>query len=1410
MCAENNKRPKFYKLLDYDGKGTYSLKKDGSTDGYWKLLIDFKMYDNDGIGSPQNAVTPDFSMNEATQILDEYRGGHHNYPVAQEVVDKFVEKYEADDIQYSDRDPDAITDRELLANVLEASAQTDWEKKKLKEYKAKIAEKEALSRELAEIENNLGKMLKAKGKGSRPRDEIRKLQEDKMNITKKLNIYDNQLLRLESTKALADLATREKNVLKAKMNAKQKAAIKSLKDETANKLKEQRKELMKEKREAISELRSEKNKKIEEIRQEYRESKEKMSRQKRETILRGKIRKVVNELNKLLLNPTKEKHVPIGLQKPVAEALHLINMDTVGAEERIAKYDAMIARSTDPEVIAELKRTRDHIESQGDNLAEKLSAMDSEYAKLEKSEEPIIKNSFDPIILGLIQNAAEVVGNTSLRNMNNEQLEAVYRMFKAVLSRIRTANKMFIEGKTVTVADNSKTVQLEVASVGGKNSKELASLSGFKKFGWSLLKPVNAFNVIGSDRLSKLFENVRKGEDTWATDVGEARDYFLAIARRYKYWSWDTKKQYSFKDRNGNEFSLSLPQIMSLYAYSRRNQADLHLAEGGFIFGDNVEVIEKKHGVPLKYKVNDATPYRLDEASLKNVISTLTDSQKFFVEDMQDYLSTAMGEKGNEVSLAMYDIKLFNEKYYFPLKTSQYYREFDPEKGGMPKIKNSSFAKSTIKGATAPIVLEDFTEVWAKHVQDMAMYHSFVLPLEDFTKVYNYHTVQGGYDSVMAKIKNAYGKNAIKYIQDLLDDLNGGARSDPNAGFMNKLISKFKKGAVFASLSVVIQQPSAIGRAYAYINPKYFIGKLDYRSHKKNWEECKKYAPVAIIKEMGYFDTHVGMRTTDWITQREMSDYEGFKGKAEGVWENRDEYLSKLPALADEMTWSASWNAVKRETADTTDLRPGTEVFLKKAGERFTEIITNTQVYDSVLSRPAIMRSKDTGVKMATSFMAEPLTSVNMMVNAHKQSKRGYKKFARGIRASVATSIILNSILVSLIYAARDDDEDETYTEKYLGKLVAELIDGFNPVTYIPIAKDFWSIAQGFDVERSDMSIISDLWEAVEDLFDENKAAYDKVRDTVGTVSNLFGIPVKNIWRDVDSVFNTVNGIINGTPTTGAGIGDAVMEAIKNSIPLLGRFAPKSTTAELLYDAYVNNSADYQQLLEDYSSEESATSALKQQFRAKEKRVAQAVIASLKGDVEKRVEIAQDIVSEGVFDKDFVTSSVNAEETYLTNKVKELAKYEEEGNTKKAEEILEELVERGYDEDFIDWVKENLEDEASGSSSSASSYYKASDLKKLVGKKDSTDTLELIENLLKEKEEYYKSQGENKVNSKNKAKTSVASSLTKYLKPLYLDAWNNRDIAEVRRIKKLMLQSRLYEDVTKTVDGWMVAARKQK
>ena len=1227
---------------------------------------------------------------------------------------------------YSERDPNATSNRTLLANALETAAKTEKEKEKLKQYKTKIALIDSEQARLTKIRAEIKELSFAKG----PRDtaKIRSLQDSATQIENRINTYDRQLLNLESTEALKDVLQREKQMAYKKAQKEGREALQRQKEKDA---------------ETVRTLLT-----------QHRESRQRATESRNKTAMKAKIKKVVHDLNKLLLNPTQDKHVPIGLQRVVAEALDAINMDSMNAEERVAYYNDLISKSSDPDEIAMLTKKRDFFEYRDMNFKERITELKNAYAEFKESDDPLIRNAHNDAIADLIKNTADEVGNKSLKDMSLSQLERVYDMYKVILATVRNANKMFKEGRQETVTENSDAVKIEVRSVGGHKDRVLKMTKFLKKFGWDMLKPVTAMKVIGSTTFERLFNNVRAAEDTWAVDVNEAKQFFDDIAAKYGYNKWDLKKYYTFKDSAGTNISITLEQIMSLYAYSKRNQADKHLEDGGFVFDDAIEVVEKnKLGIPLKYEVNDANPYRLRKEHLLDITDALTKEQKDFVDAMQTYLSDVMGAKGNEVSLAMYDIKLYKEQNYFPLKTSRYFREFDPEKSATPKIKNSGFSKKTVPQAGNPIVLSNFMDVWAGHVNDMSMYHAFVLPLEDFMRVYNYSSTTGGYDSVQQYIKNAYGAQANQYIEKLMDDLNGGARVDSSAGIINKGLSLFKKASVFASASVVVQQPSAIARALAYINPKYFAKAtpeaLNIAKHKTLWAEVKKYAPVAVIKEMGYFDTGVGRSTVEWIKGNQT-----FKDKM-------DDVLSKAPAIADELCWVHIWEAVKRENAAKSKSKVGSEIFLMECGKRFTEVITNTQVYDSVLSRSGMMRSKDTGMKMATAFMAEPTTTVNMMVDGIVQGMRGNKKFTASTVGAISASIILNAILVSLVYAARDDDEDETYTEKYIGSVTSELLDGFNPLTYIPFVKDIWSIAQGYDVERSDMSVVSKLWESIESLFNENKSGLDKVLEVAGSVSSLFGIPLKNIIRDAKGMYNLTNTILSGMPTTGAGIKDAIEDSFKSSIPLWDRLHESDSKSDKLYDAIM--SGDQNQIdraKAKYKSEQALETALKTALRENDSRINEAAQARLDGNISEYTRIAREIIAEGHFSQDTVVAAINAE----TNAIKKAQSEPTESTDDKDE---------------------------------ATSIYKADDINAAFDNGDKALALSIIDELVEMKV----ANGMDEA----KAKSSLRSSMTSYWKPLYIAASESGNTSEMQRIKQILYYSGLYgsaADVVKAVKNW--------
>lgn len=1257
------------------------------------------------------------------------------------------------DFLYSDRNKTSVSNRTLLANALESAVTNEFEKKTLAEYKEELGRADALEKELAEIRAKKRELYFAKG--HKDTEALKKLQEQETKTVARIDVRDKKLLRLEATKPLKDIIHREREKARKRAEKEGKEALAKYREKTAET-----------QREMLS---------------RWKESRHQAVEGRSKTAMRHKIKSVVAELNKLLLHGTKDKHVMIGLQKAVASALDAVNMDTVGAEERVAKYNALIAKEKNPDIIESLTATRDRILSQGENIREKLDNLKNAYSEIKNSDDPLIANSYDEVIFSKIESVVASVGNTALRDMSLSQLEDVYDLYKMVLTTIRNSNKAFKakKGEEISVLANRVMEEVEVA--GGKKQYSLKALEGLKKYGWSILKPVYAFKLIGSKTFSDVFSNVREGEDTWAIDVSEATAFRADTAQKYNYKSWDFKKKFTFTSKAGVSFNLTLDQMLSLYAYSKRKQADDHLEKGGFVFDSAIEVEKKsKLGIPLKYIVNTATAHNLSKETLAEIIGNLTAEQKGFVDEMQEYLSTVMGEKGNEVSLAMYGVKLFKEKFYFPLKSAKQFMFEQNEVAGEVKIKNAGFSKETVAFANNPIILSNFMDVWANHVNDMAMYHSFVLPLEDFNRVYNYKTPTTDNmqtEGVKQYLQNAYGTQATSYVSQLLKDLNGGARSDPQAGFINASISKFKKASVFASMSVVIQQPSAIGRAFAYVDPKYFVGeKVNKQKQKEAWEEAKKYAPVAIIKEMGYFDVGNGRSTVDYI-----------KGD-KTIWDRVDDVASRMPAKADEITWSAIWEAVKRETADRNKaLEVNSEEFLKAVGERFSEVIVNTQVYDSVLSRSGIMRSKDTGAKMATAFMAEPTTTINMEIEALLRSRKGDKKGARRLQGGVIASIVINAILVSFVYAGRDDDEDETYAEKYLGSLTSELIDGFNPLTYLPFVKDIWSIAQGYDVERSDMTIVSSLWKSFEALFSENTSAYDKVKNFTGTVANLFGLPVKNVWRDVEALFNVASGIIKGTPTTFAGIGYSMMDAVRKSIPLWDKFDSAPTNADKLYNAII--SGDPKQIARakgEFKDEDAINTAIRKALRENDSRINEAAKARMSGDIEEYTRIVREIVSEGHFSQDLIVGAVN-------NAITALKKGEEASNPAPEE-----------DDEYV----------------TITSIYNGDDLNYALDSGDTDTATAIIDDLLRVKTENYLAKARKEAEkdgksfnertalkeAESKAKSSVKSSITSYWKPLYKEAYKKGDTEEMKRIRYMLRDTKLYgstSDVLDTVKGWL-------
>lgn len=1052
------------------------------------------------------------------------------------------------------------------------------------------------------------------------------------------------------------------------------------------------------------------------------------------TEMRNRIRKVAADLEKLLNRGTKERNVKDGLQETIGSTLNFTNLIfsdtrmygllkympesekaamTTRDRENREKYfalldkrdrlkwqqkkllqeaessgDAWIKTEAERKALAEkLKENQKELDKLADKLqpiaerqrrllkskgaikraAQELAGV---YHGLQNSEDVFLKEAYDDLVYQRILEVGDRLEETYAADMTKEQLRDVYDVLQMMQNTIRHSNKLFTMGRDQTVEESVSMIEAELAKKKKQKPYTGNTENTLDKFLWNNEKPIYAFLRMGSDTMTQLYKNLRKGEDVYAVDTDEAKEFRLKTERKYSFSSWDMEKKYSFQSNTGKEFQLTLQEIMSLYAYSKRKPAENHLLNGGFVFDPNTKRTIREGKRKKTVTTNDREAYTLTKESWGHIVNTLTREQKSFVDEMQRYLSDVMGAKGNEVSMELYGVKLFGETNYFPLHTSDVYNSrITAEQNGTTTLKNKGFSQAVNRKATSAIVLTPFMDVWADHVNEMSQYHGFVLPVEDLTKVYNHHSWGSAKDEMSAtkaSIQTAHGKAATDYIEQLLKDINAGKVTDPREGVMKSMTSKFKKAAVMSSASVLLRQFSAGPRAMAMIEPKYFVGrKMSQAGHKQQWEEMKQYAPIVRVKERGYFDTHMGMSARDFLLSKE---YEGFGQKWDAFLHDRnfrDEVYSFGASWADEVTWIGIWNAVKRETQDTRkDLKVGSEEFLQAAGDRFTDVISMTQVYDSVFARSANMRSGTTAMGMITSFMAEPTTTINMAEHAARQFLAGDKKTGLRMIRAISASIVLDSLLGGIVYAMRDDDEEKNLTEKYIENVVGNLLNGFNILTYLPLIRDIWSIGQGYDVERADMALFNALLDSInnwgklsmedtsrmspEQQEEHEKKVRSSVLQVVTGLGSFFGEPWRNIVRDVTAVWNLFNEK-NYQKSTKGSLWNAAIEGAISAAPLSQIF-PRESRSDKLYGAILSGDDTYRQRLESqYKDSEAASSAIVRGLRENDPRIERAAEAWNKGDFDTCLDEAEAIIASG-FSENEVNRAIHAEANYLKSR----------------------------------------------------------------------------------------------------------------------------------------------------------------
>lgn len=914
-----------------------------------------------------------------------------------------------------------------------------------------------------------------------------------------------------------------KNDLKSKYDESLKQIKKQNLEESAR-LAEQYKNLTeaerKEQREyykkRMDDLRNSKNQELAAMQQRSKERSKSLreNQQKREDK-----RQIIKERKKLqnwLLKPTDSKHIPEGLRQSVAAFLNNIDFSPNDEDSEIKtqrKEDWKAAQDAFKEIL------------------------DNGGVYVDQKTGDTMTMDIDPDIAQRIQELIEKTkGIDKLDNLDAYSMGELKKTVMAMKKAITEVNDL---------KSNKKSGELSILADGvfrdleqRRNKVEYVGPAGMgdKLLNYDMLDPQTMFGKMG-DNMKSTYDALRNGLDKKTEKLRSAQEYVDDIVDKYgikpkelREWTGSNAKTQHFKTSRG-EIDLTVAQVMSLYELNKRSQARGHMYDrNGGIKQAPVVGKAKLEGTtytPAQIKKN-YRPVKVTAADVETITKTLTPAQRALADGLQQFMGDQCAAWGNEVTMDMYGYEKFTAKNYFPISTDKNYVATRQGDAGnkASTIKNMGITKSTTPYANNPLIIEDIFDVFSRQVDNMSTYNAYVIPLSDLNKVYNYKDTRGMTEfgsSIKEEIERTFGKQGNDYIVKLVSDINGTVNKDKSIA--SQLVSNMKAASVAGNLRVAAQQPTAYIRASMEINPKYLARGATTITRKGQWDLICKYAPIAQWKDWGFYRMD---------TSRQMKDIMFNTDSTKQRFVNATMILAEK---GDQLAWNRLWRACEYECMDQhPDLKEGTEEFYERVGKRFSEVVDKTQVVDSILHRTQIMRSQSEINQLATSFMAEPLKTYDMLYRAAtdvKTKKEGSK--SRAVRA--ATVFVLTGVATSIAASAvdmlRDDDRDKNSKEKYIDSLKSNIFDNLNLLNNIPWVKEIPSIIAGYTPTRADLSGFEDMiyaWNQIKKLKD-GTSKYTPQYVAVYTAqmaSKLTGIPIKSLTRDmgavIDSIFDSAGG----------------------------------------------------------------------------------------------------------------------------------------------------------------------------------------------------------------------------------------------------------------------------------------------
>ena len=757
-----------------------------------------------------------------------------------------------------------------------------------------------------------------------------------------------------------------------------------------------------------------------------------------------------------------------------------------------------------------------------------------------------------------------------IADMNINDVRDLIQTLQEVKHEIRTKDKMINDVRNREIAHTAMESIKEIQRGKGIENKQKGKW--YRGYISTQLTPERMFRRLSGYAKNGVFEGLAKdlsdGQRKSMTFKQRASEMFKTVISKTEEMSKFTGKKaelidISKYDTQGRKVYITPDMRTSLYLHSKNYSNLKHIQYGGITIPDMD--LYKQGKIKDAYE-SAGVIIRLTPSQVNEITSKMTPFEKQFADVAYNFFNDDCSKAINETSIALKGYEIATVRDYFPIVSNRNFINNDFES----LVKNGTLeGKGMLKErkyASNPVALESVIRAINRQMSDVADYYGLAIPIRNFNKVYNSMGRNYNY-SVKESLKQKWGLNADKYIENLITDLQSGRKTDGT--LFDMLKGHYAQGVLSLNLGVTLKQAASYPTAAAVVGYKPLAKAFSERVSDSDRKIIDKYTPLLWYRSQGY-------------TTSEFGDY------ADGTYEDWTK-KGKMPLLMgwiqamDIATTTKLWKAAEFYVRDNYEiLEQGTDEYYKQVADVYNSIIENTQPNYSTMQRPDILRNPNALVKSVTMFKTQVMQNFNILYDAYGEYNARYQDYqsnkteenaedlksaAHNLGKAISSQIIAAIVLNLCDGIGRflkgkfddyygEDDKDKTITLK--SAMSAYLTDCFNTVmgttlggsetaALVEYILSIFNIGKGavwYDIQAPALDTINNTVDSLTSLLttvSKNGAsspwAYVKsINKLLKELGTATGIPLKNgeallygiyknitDWTKKENVFETLD-----------------------------------------------------------------------------------------------------------------------------------------------------------------------------------------------------------------------------------------------------------------------------------------------